>query len=76
LKALTESSTENGAVSLAQGMLIAILATLTIVIGFARKTASQSFVSVEDFWGGALIGITVGFVGHSQFLHLFGTAQT
>ena len=54
----------------AEGILIAALATLAVVVGFARKTGSQSFVSVEDFWGGALIGFSVGFVGYNQFSDL------
>jgi hypothetical protein len=54
-----------------QAATVALLATLAVVVGFARKSGSQSFVSVEDFWGGGLIGFSVGFVGYSQFLDLF-----
>jgi hypothetical protein len=55
-----------------RGALIAILATLAVVIGFARKTGNQSFVSVEDAWGGMLIGFSVAFVGYEQFVSVLG----
>jgi hypothetical protein len=35
-------------------------------------------VSVKDFWGGALIGASVGYFGFDQFAHLIapsGAAQ-
>ncbi len=71
LNILTQATTATPASAL-QAFLVATLATLAVVIGFARKTGSQSFISIEDFWGGALIGISVGFVGYGQFMHLFG----
>jgi hypothetical protein len=55
--------------------LIAILASVAVVLGFARKSNSQSLVSVEDFWGGVLIGVSVGFAGFDQFSSLFAHAS-
>jgi hypothetical protein len=72
LRVLTQPATNPGPGNAAKAILIAVLATLAVVVGFARKSSSQSFVSVEDFWGGGLIGVSVGFIGYEQFLDLFG----
>ena len=42
------------------------------VIFMARKSDAQSFVSVEDFWGGILIGFLVGYTGTSFFESIAG----
>jgi hypothetical protein len=62
-----------GVVSLpiARALAVSILASLAVVIAFARKSSAQTLVSVEDFWGGAVIGFTVGFFGFNQFFDLF-----
>jgi len=44
---------------------------VVVVVAFARKSSAQPLVSVEDFWGGMVIGFTVGYFGFNQFLHLF-----
>ncbi|MEO1668896.1 MAG: hypothetical protein AAFU54_29975 [Chloroflexota bacterium] len=46
------------------------------VIFTARKSDTQSFVSVEDFWGGALIGFLVGYSGTSFFNQLAGLTES
>jgi hypothetical protein len=54
-----------------RAMTVAALAAFAVVVAFARKSNAQSFLSVEDFWGGALIGFSVGFFGFDQFANLF-----
>ena len=51
--------------------LVSTIASVAVVIAFARKATAQSFVSIEDFWGGSLIGFSVRFFGFDAFLHLF-----
>lgn len=48
-------------------LLIAMILSAVAVIFMARKSDAQSFVSVEDFWGGILIGFLVGYTGTSFF---------
>jgi hypothetical protein len=66
------SSSDGGATALGRAIVVALLASIAVVVAFARKTAAQPIVSVEDFWGGALIGFTVGFSGFGQFSGIFG----
>jgi cation transport regulator ChaC len=68
LKVLTTSgdSFSSGMTALA----VAALATVAVVIAFARKSIAQPLVSVEDFWGGAVIGFSVGFFGFQSFTKL------
>jgi hypothetical protein len=56
-------------------VLIAVILSAVAVIFLARKSDAQSFVSVEDFWGGILIGFLVGYTGTSFFEDLTGLAQ-
>jgi hypothetical protein len=56
------------AVPIIRAILTAIVASIAIVIAFARKTSAQPIVSIEDFWGGALIGFGAGFFGFEQFI--------
>jgi hypothetical protein len=42
------------------------------VIFSARKTETQSFVTVEDFWGGLLIGFLIGYSGTTAFAKITG----
>jgi hypothetical protein len=44
-------------------MLLAVLLSIVAVIFAVRKSETQSFVSVEDFWWGALIGFLIGYSG-------------
>lgn len=43
-----------------------ILGSIAIVF-IARKSDAQSFISVEDFWGGLLVGFFVGYTGTEFF---------
>ena len=69
LKTLTSPAHPAGQVATA--LAVAILATLAVVIAFARKMTAQPVVSVEDFWGGTLIGFSVGFFGFQAFTKVF-----
>ena len=51
---------------------LAVILGIIAVIGFARKADAQQIVSVEDFWGGLLIGFLVGYLGESYFRKALG----
>ena len=59
--------------------LITIVVTVILsgiaVVFMVRKSDAQSFVSVEDFWGGLLIGFLVGYTGTSFFEQLTGVTN-
>ncbi len=57
--------------SIFRAIIVSVLAGFAVVIAFARKNTAQPIVSIEDFWGGALIGFTVGYLGFDQFHGLF-----
>jgi hypothetical protein len=57
---------EESAISL---ILAAILSAIAVIF-MVRKSETQSFVSIEDFWGGLLIGFLVGYTGTSFFENL------
>ncbi|MEU6115887.1 hypothetical protein ABZ840_15350 [Streptomyces sp. NPDC047117] len=50
-----------------RGILTGVLASLVVVVAFARKSSAQPFVSIEDFWGGTIIGFSVGYFGFQGF---------
>lgn len=47
-------------------LLAAILSGAAVVFS-ARKSDTQSFVTVEDFWGGLLVGFLIGYSGTAAF---------
>jgi hypothetical protein len=49
------------------GLMLAMILSAVAIIFMARKSDTQSFVSVEDFWGGVLIGFLVGYTGTGFF---------
>jgi len=53
-------------------LLAAILSGAAVVFS-ARKSETQSFVTVEDFWGGLLVGFLIGYSGTAAFTKLIGT---
>jgi hypothetical protein len=53
-------------------ILSAILSGAAVVFS-ARKTEAQSFVTVEDFWGGVLIGFLIGYSGTTAFAKITGS---
>src|SRR5262249_18707824 len=61
-------------VAVLQGVAIAIMAAIGVVVAFARKSSVQPIVSVEDFWGGFVIGFSVGYFGFDRFVSLFPTS--
>jgi ABC-type antimicrobial peptide transport system permease subunit len=48
-------------------LLLAVVLSIAAAIFAARKSETQSFVSVEDFWGGALVGFLIGYSGTAAF---------
>ncbi len=53
-------------------LIVAAILSVAATIFAARKSETQSFVSVEDFWGGALIGFLIGFSGATAFQDITG----
>ncbi|NEP19150.1 MAG: hypothetical protein F6J97_20005 [Leptolyngbya sp. SIO4C1] len=53
-------------------VVLAVILSCIAIIFMARKSDAQSFISVEDFWGGLLIGFLVGYTGTSFFQQLTG----
>jgi hypothetical protein len=53
----------------------AIILSVIAIIFTARKSETQSFVSVEDFWGGVLIGFLIGYTGTSFFESLTNISE-
>lgn len=68
LQSPTAPTTQSVIVSLFLSIILGGMA----VIFMARKSDAQSFVSVEDFWGGILIGFLVGYTGTSFFESIAG----
>jgi len=52
-------------------LLAAILSGAAIIFS-ARKSDTQSFVTVEDFWGGLLVGFLIGYSGTAAFTRITG----
>jgi hypothetical protein len=53
-------------------LLAAILSGAAVVFS-ARKSETQSFVTVEDFWGGLLVGFLIGYSGTAAFTKITGS---
>jgi uncharacterized membrane protein YfcA len=62
-----------GALTLAT--LLSCILSAAAVIFTARKSDTQTFISVEDFWGGALIGFVIGYSGTAAFAKFAGAIQ-
>jgi hypothetical protein len=75
LKSLSSNTTDATEGSVFRALMASILASIAVVVAFARKSTAQPLISVEDFWGGALIGFSVGFFGFEQFFGLFTTTN-
>lgn len=54
--------------------LSAILSGAAVIFS-ARKTEAQSFVTVEDFWGGLLIGFLIGYSGTAAFAKITASSS-
>lgn len=48
-------------------LILAVILSGAAIIFSARKSDAQSFVTVEDFWGGLLIGFLIGYSGTAAF---------
>jgi hypothetical protein len=70
LSSLTWSAGVSGGFAL----LLAVILSAVSIIFVARKSEAQSFISVEDFWGGLLIGFFVGYTGTEFFADLTRSA--
>lgn len=70
-KQLQVFSTLSEVVSAGPHLLLAFTLSLILsavaVVFTARKSDIQSFVSVEDFWGGLVIGFLIGYSGVAAF---------
>jgi hypothetical protein len=53
--------------------LSAILSGAAVIFS-ARKAEAQSFITVEDFWGGLLIGFLIGYSGTAAFAKITATS--
>lgn len=58
--------------SLPFALLVSVILSAVSVVFIARKSETQSFVSVEDFWGGVMIGFLVGYSGVTAFQSISG----
>lgn len=54
-------------------LVLSVILSGAAVIFSARKTEAQSFVTVEDFWGGILIGFLIGYSGTTAFAKITGS---
>lgn len=62
-----KSMEEISALTAAPPLMLAVVLSIAAAIFAARKSETQSFVSVEDFWGGALVGFLIGYSGTAAF---------
>ncbi|MEV6007753.1 hypothetical protein AB0M29_13175 [Streptomyces sp. NPDC051976] len=56
-------------------LVLAIILSTAAIVFAARKSEAQSFVTVEDFWGGLLIGFLIGYSGTAAFSDLTGVSS-
>lgn len=54
-------------------VLLAAILSGAAVLFSARKSDTQSFVTVEDFWGGLLVGFLIGYSGTAAFAKITHT---
>ncbi|MCI5127002.1 MAG: hypothetical protein D3905_01780 [Candidatus Electrothrix sp. AS4_5] len=75
-KLLQTTPSEVNLISSFVTIAVAVILSGMAIIFMARKSDAQSFVSIEDFWGGLLIGFLVGYTGTSFFESLTGVATS
>nr|WP_315230869.1 hypothetical protein [uncultured Albidiferax sp.] len=61
--------------SLAVKALLAVILGLVAVVFMSRKSEKQSFISVEDFWGGMVIGFLVAYSGAEAISDVMNITQ-
>lgn len=52
---------------IASTVLAALLAAIAIVYSSRRTGESQPILTVEDFWGGLIVGFMIGYLGQESF---------
>ncbi|GLW31974.1 hypothetical protein [Actinoplanes regularis] len=67
LQQVGSTAGSHDASSILSPLLLAAVLSIAASIFAARKSETQSFVSVEDFWGGALVGFLIGYSGTAAF---------
>jgi hypothetical protein len=68
--------TWSGGLSSGFTIALAVILSAVSIIFVTRKSEAQSFISVEDFWGGLLIGFFVGYTGTEFFSDLIRVKGT
>ncbi|MFJ9772524.1 hypothetical protein ACIRVF_14960 [Kitasatospora sp. NPDC101157] len=53
-------------------LVLAVILSGAAIVFAARKSEAPSFVTVEDFWGGVLVGFLIGYSGTAAFTELTG----
>lgn len=61
----------HGSVTLVQLVGAAIMSSISAV-ALSRKSGAQSFITVEDFFGGFVIGVLIGYQGSAYFENVLG----
>jgi hypothetical protein len=56
-------------------LALAIVLSGAAVVFAARKSEAQSFVTVEDFWGGLVVGFLIGYSGTDAFTKVTGISS-
>jgi uncharacterized membrane protein YeaQ/YmgE (transglycosylase-associated protein family) len=58
------------------GILGAFVMATIATVAFARKQSAQGFITIEDFYGGFLIGALVGYFGVEYFEQVIQTSSS
>ncbi len=61
---------------MAVSAFLTVVLSVVAVVFVARKSEAQSVVSVEDFWGGIVIGFLIGYTGSTAFESLTGIGSS
>ena len=56
-------------------ILAAILAVIAVVYSSIRTGESQPILTVEDFWGGLIVGFMIGYLGSDFFQQIVPIAK-
>jgi len=56
-------------------LAVTVILSAMAVVFLARKSETQSLVSIEDFWGGLVIGFLVGYTGTKAFESFAGISS-
>lgn len=57
-------------------LLGSVILSVLAVIALSRKTGAQTLITIQDFWGGILVGFLVGYSGKTFFEQLMGITST